>query len=521
MTDTQPLSASRPSTSHSRSESPAGPAARRPAGSAPAGRSPGGPSAAIPVGGTVQLTATLKDANGNPLTGRTVAWVSSAPTIATVSQTGLVTDVADGGTATITATSEGKSASASVTITTGITPPPIPGLTAAVCRETVAPAVPAPLRTFYVNAASGNDAADGLSPSTAWGTLDKANATGQPGDLFLLSGTFVGQWIHPAQSGTAANKIVFRGLGSAVLDGGVYDGVLNLDGRSHIVVDGLEFRNAAYPVVIQGGASYNWLRNIYLHSSPNQGILIRASTDNRIEDSRIDGIGSEANNAGEAIFLQDGASRNVIARNIITNAGHGLIMLSYQSAAEAMNSDNVIEGNELSNPWANALGLNKSNRTTVQCNRIHDDADGTRVNYPRAGIEVEGSDNIIRFNEIYHNGRVGITIQGRTYAGYVQNAVNNQIYNNTLWGNSVGANPYAEPAGAIGFGSLEFVQMSATCRVTSSKTTSSGMTTVSWWAAPATRLQPTCITRTTNGPLEPRTETSCATTSSRLERRCS
>ena len=54
---------------------------------------------------------------------------------------------------------------------------------------------------------------------------------------------------------------------------------------------------------------------------------------------------------------------------------------------------------------------------------------------------------------------MGITIQGRTYAGYVQNAVNNQIYNNTLWGNSVGANPYAEPAGAIGFGSLEFVQM--------------------------------------------------------------
>src|SRR5207249_11935984 len=118
-------------------------------------------SAAIPVGGTVQLTATLKDANGNPLTGRTVAWVSSAPTVATVSQTGLVTDVADGGTATITATSEAKSGSAAITITTGVTPLPIPGLTAPVCRETVAPAVPAALRTFYVNAASGNDAADG------------------------------------------------------------------------------------------------------------------------------------------------------------------------------------------------------------------------------------------------------------------------------------------------------------------------------------------------------------------------
>src|SRR3989441_1740364 len=49
--------------------------------------SPAAPS--VLVGATAQLTATPKDANGNPLTGRTVTWASSAPAVATVSSTGL------------------------------------------------------------------------------------------------------------------------------------------------------------------------------------------------------------------------------------------------------------------------------------------------------------------------------------------------------------------------------------------------------------------------------------------------
>src|SRR5437016_2111344 len=72
--------------------------------------------ATLSVGGTVQLTVTLKDASGTTLTGRTVAWTSSTPTVATVSPSGLVSDVASGGTTTITATSEGKSGTSVVTV---------------------------------------------------------------------------------------------------------------------------------------------------------------------------------------------------------------------------------------------------------------------------------------------------------------------------------------------------------------------------------------------------------------------
>ena len=70
----------------------------------------------IPVGTSASLTATTKDSVGSVLSGRGVVWTSSAPAIATVSQTGVVTGVAPGGPVTITATSEGRRATATITV---------------------------------------------------------------------------------------------------------------------------------------------------------------------------------------------------------------------------------------------------------------------------------------------------------------------------------------------------------------------------------------------------------------------
>jgi len=75
-------------------------------------------SANVVVGALQQFTATPKDAGGNPLSGRVVTWSSGNTAFATVSGSGLVTGVA-AGTVAITATSEGKSGSASITVTSG------------------------------------------------------------------------------------------------------------------------------------------------------------------------------------------------------------------------------------------------------------------------------------------------------------------------------------------------------------------------------------------------------------------
>jgi uncharacterized protein YjdB len=74
-------------------------------------------SPSVGVGQTQQLTATLRDASGNLLTGRAITWTTSNAAVATVSGTGLVTGVAVG-TVTITATSEGQSGMATVTVVT-------------------------------------------------------------------------------------------------------------------------------------------------------------------------------------------------------------------------------------------------------------------------------------------------------------------------------------------------------------------------------------------------------------------
>ncbi|WP_325308138.1 Ig-like domain-containing protein [Longimicrobium sp.] len=85
-------------------------------------------SFALAPGQNAQAAAVAKDAGGNVLTGRVVAWSSSNPAVANVSPLGVVFALADGS-ATITATAEGKTASAPVAVKTPVTttPPPTTG----------------------------------------------------------------------------------------------------------------------------------------------------------------------------------------------------------------------------------------------------------------------------------------------------------------------------------------------------------------------------------------------------------
>lgn len=74
--------------------------------------------ATVQVGSTVQLTAVLEDADGNQLSGRAVDWSIDPTAVAGVNATGLVNGVTLGS-ATVTATSEGHSGSATIQVTAG------------------------------------------------------------------------------------------------------------------------------------------------------------------------------------------------------------------------------------------------------------------------------------------------------------------------------------------------------------------------------------------------------------------
>jgi uncharacterized protein YjdB len=90
------------------------------------------PTSSKQVGETVQLSATLKDATGNILSGQSVTWSSSATAVATVSAAGLVTANAIGST-TISASAGGKTGSASITVM----PEPIASITLSTANDTL------------------------------------------------------------------------------------------------------------------------------------------------------------------------------------------------------------------------------------------------------------------------------------------------------------------------------------------------------------------------------------------------
>jgi uncharacterized protein YjdB len=174
--------------------------------------------ASVAVGATVQLTATLKDANQNTLTGRTVTWTTSNASVATVnSGTGLVSGVAVGS-ATITATSEGKSGTSAVTVVAGT---PAPVATVTVTPNPASVAVGATLQlTATLKDANGNTL---TGRTVAWTTSNASFATVNSSSG-LVTGVAAGSATITAtsegKSGTSAVTVTApSGGGSNVLVG--------------------------------------------------------------------------------------------------------------------------------------------------------------------------------------------------------------------------------------------------------------------------------------------------------------
>lgn len=73
------------------------------------------PQSSLTIGSSTQVTATVRSANGQVLTDRVITWSSSAPSVASISSSGVVLAIAPGA-ATISATSEGRAATVLVTV---------------------------------------------------------------------------------------------------------------------------------------------------------------------------------------------------------------------------------------------------------------------------------------------------------------------------------------------------------------------------------------------------------------------
>lgn len=128
-------------------------------------------SASIAVGGTQQFTATVLDLHGNPIPGAIPTWSSSAPAVATVDASGLATGVSPGQ-ATITATYQAASGSATLTVFNPNTPPVAqPDTFQAIGNVTVPVAAPGVLASDTDGEGDVLQAVAGTFPTAAGGTV--------------------------------------------------------------------------------------------------------------------------------------------------------------------------------------------------------------------------------------------------------------------------------------------------------------------------------------------------------------
>jgi uncharacterized protein YjdB len=160
-------------------------------------------SASGTVGQSAQFTATPQDSAGNPLTGRTVTWASSNTAVVTVTTAGYATAMGPGS-ASLIATSEGKSGSASVAVT-GVSSAPVASVTVSPANASVgvggAYQFSATLRDSAGNVLSGR-------PVT-WGVSDPLLALVDAGGLVtsLLAGTVTVTATSEGHVGTATLTI--------------------------------------------------------------------------------------------------------------------------------------------------------------------------------------------------------------------------------------------------------------------------------------------------------------------------
>jgi parallel beta-helix repeat protein len=352
-------------------------------------------SSTLPVKQTAQATATVRDASGNVLGGQTIAWTSSNTSVATVSTSGLVTAVA-AGSATITATTGGKSGSAALTVTaavSGVVVLPGQSIQAAVNAN--------PAGTTFILKA---------------GTHTRQSVIPKSGDVFqgevgtILDGQ--GAAYAFSKGGTPyPSNVTIRGLKitgyspatqSATVDAGGY---YPSEATTGWVIDGNE-------------VSYNGEYGIRIGNSS------RVINNNVHHNNRLNIAGSANNALVENNEIAFGNYQNALN----TNFEAGGTKFAYTDGL-------IVRGNYVHDNVGVGIHMDENNiNTTIESNRI--------VSNGSEGVAIEISyATIIRNNTVTNNGwkdpRNRYTYLWNAGIG-VHASQNVEIYGNTVSGNYAG-----------------------------------------------------------------------------------
>ncbi|MCS6803953.1 MAG: right-handed parallel beta-helix repeat-containing protein [Acidobacteriota bacterium] len=307
---------------------------------------------------------------------------------------------------------------------------------------------------YHVSAAAGNDNNDGLTPTTPWRTLAKANALVQPGDCVLLYQGIYREPIAPRRSGAEQQRISYRAVDAqeVIIEGARQ--LIQLYEKSYITIEGLIFRN---PIKgwgeIRAGHYNEIINNTFIGNGRSaetlfSGLnLFSGSSFNRLVGNLFYHWGEPASQWGDAVRLSEHADHNLIEGNLFINAGHSLLGID--------TSFNIVRRNYFANNWQKGIDLvwrvNPSfalgqqfvaRRNVIEENLFVGGRPRGMSDRVGPAIQLAAAETIIRRNLIVGQDRGGLYINGWSEAPHVYG---NRIYHNTIINN-----------GGIGIACLNF-----------------------------------------------------------------
>lgn len=320
---------------------------------------------------------------------------------------------------------------------------------------------------YYVNTnhLQANDNNPGAE-SSPWKTITKANQVMQPGDtVYIKQGNYT-SYIQPNYSGTSGNPVTYRNYGSdVVMISGTTRGIY-LDGKSYIIVQGINFYNLDQFMWLTNGSNHNIIAYCnfdQMRSYDWSGSKIyRSSSYNWIHHSSFSRWGqcSGATDKGSVLDIgnenngTDISNYNLIEDSTLFDGGHHVLGVygryntirnNYLYNDAWKEGDTRGERTLYLNGYAASTGYNliENNRFGYAVKPCGTEPIGV------GAIMIATSYNILRHNKFYYNNLFGLAIQ--CYNNY--DSSYNKVYNNTFFRNNYNADKglYSEFYSAILF----------------------------------------------------------------------
>ncbi|MGV6801186.1 MAG: DUF1565 domain-containing protein [bacterium] len=349
---------------------------------------------------------------------------------------------------------------------------------------------------------TGSDSASGSS-SAPLATIQAAVTMANAGDVIIVRAGIYNEIVTfsgSSDSGAVGNPVTLSAQAGAIIDGtglssADRDGLITIDGASHLIINGFEirnfttapsFNNATTPVgiLVQGTVEDIEINNNYIHHIENNssctqnnnncypganGIAIYGETTGGVKDIKLSG--NEVSNcilgSSEAFTLNGNVARFQVLNNYIhDNNNIGLDFIGGESdvcpscttatdhARNGIVRGNIVQGNSINlnsgNPWyagedgnAGGIYVDGGANILIEQNITSDNDIGIEI----ASEAPNGSvhDIIIASNLVYKNRELGLAIGGydanpNNYGGGTASqihVINNSFYKNRGWGSEL------------------------------------------------------------------------------------